>query len=69
MRISHPHVRSRLWFLWPFWSDTLEPFMVAVSLGAIIGSVSRGDLNLSALILVCVSYPIAILTRRRQAFV
>jgi hypothetical protein len=66
MRSYQPSVRSRLWFLWPFWSDTLEGFMVAVAIGGVVGSLWSGDLNFPALLITMVSYPVAILTRHRS---
>ena len=55
---------GRLWFLWPFYQDTLEPLIVAIALGSVLGSFYRGDPNMAAVAIVLVSYAIALTTRR-----
>lgn len=58
-----PGERGRLWFVWPFWSDTLEPLLVAIAIGSGVGSLYRGQPNIPALLAVVMSYIIAIASR------
>ena len=66
---SQPSSRRRLlWFLlWPFWRDTLEPLMFAIALGSAFASVLvRGEPNVVAILIVGMSYTVAVLTRWRD---
>jgi hypothetical protein len=44
--------RSKWWFLWPFWTDSLEPFFIACALGGTFAWFWKGDPNYVAIFIV-----------------